>query len=321
MDRPVVSIVMPVFNAERYLAEALDSVLAQTLSDFELVVVDDGSTDSSPTLLGGYAGRDARVRVIRQPNAGGTRAMQRGVDAARGRYLARFDADDRMMPDRLTVQARYLDAHADVVAAGSWVRLIDAKGRFLTVSQPPTDNATIQSHLVRGHTAMYHPSVMIRAEVMQRVGGYDMHFGLAQDLDLFLRLGEVGPLANIKQALLEYRLHAGSVSEQKTERQRGFVKDAVERAWQRRGVQDGVLEHVSNWRPGKDRHSRSSFACKYGWWAFNSGERATAVSYGLDAVRATPLRAEPWKLLVASLVKTPVPSGRYDDGQVESVVT
>jgi glycosyltransferase involved in cell wall biosynthesis len=310
MSEPTVSIVMPVFNAERYLPAAVASVRAQTFGDFELVAVDDGSTDQSGVVLADAAAADARVRVITQGNAGGTAAMQAGVEASRGRYLARFDADDLMHPARLERQVAYLDDHPEVVALGSWVRLIDGRGRLLKTLPTPIGDADIQRDLLKGHTAIFHPSVVVRAEAMRTVGGYDPHFKLAQDLDLFLRLGEVGRLANLPVPLIDYRLHANSVSEQKTAVQRGFVKDAVERAWARRGITDGVLEHTQDWRPGKDRGSRARFACQYGWWAWSSGERRTAAAYGLSAVRATPWRPEPWKLLTAALIKTPPPPDR-----------
>jgi len=140
-----------------------------------------------------------------------------------------------------------------------------------------------------------------------KVGGYDEHFKTTQDLDLWLRLGEVGKLGNVPEVVLKFRQHEASISETRREEQRRFGREACERAWKRRGITGMQYEADEPWRPGKDRASRHKYALRYGWWGFNSGARRTALVYGAKAVGILPLNAAGWKLLGSALLK-PVPS-------------
>jgi hypothetical protein len=148
---------------------------------------------------------------------------------------------------------------------------------------------------------------MMRREAVTRVGGYDPYFKTTQDLDLWLRLGEVGRLGNVPEVVLKFRQHGGSISETKREEQRRFGREACERAWKRRGITGGTFEADEPWRPGRDRRSRHQFALRYGWWGFNSGARNTALAYGLKAVGLAPWDVSGWKLLAAAAIK-PMPS-------------
>jgi hypothetical protein len=157
---------------------------------------------------------------------------------------------------------------------------------------------------------------MIRRSAMQRIGGYCEDFRTNVDLDLFLRLGEVGELAILPETVLRYRLHESSISETRGQEQREFALLACKRAWQRRGIADGVFEAAEPWRPGKDSASKVKFALQYGWWAFNSAHRRTALHYGWRAVEANPANADAWKLLVCAAVK-PMNSRTAKDAAVE----
>ena len=128
---PTISVLMPVYNAERYVAKAVESILAQTCADFEFVIIDDGSTDGSHALLKQYAERDHRIRLISRANTGHVIALNQMLEIASGRYIARIDADDIALPDRFARQVGYLESHGDCVAVGSYVWLIDAAGRSL----------------------------------------------------------------------------------------------------------------------------------------------------------------------------------------------
>jgi hypothetical protein len=214
-----------------------------------------------------------------------------------------MDCDDIALPNRFARQVEFLDANPDVVCTGGYFQLIDGAGRLLTTLRPPTDNATIQQKLLHGHTAICHPLAMIRRTAMERVGGYDTRFKTTQDLDLWLRLGEVGKLANLPQPLLKFRLHESSVSETKREQQRQLGRLACEQAWRRRGISDMVYESDEPWRPGHDRESKYRFALQYGWWAFGSGERKTALLYGAKAIAALPMKSQGWKLMACAMLK------------------
>jgi hypothetical protein len=181
--------------------------------------------------------------------------------------------------------------------------MIDARGRRLTTLRPPADDAQIQQLALRGHCSICHSSSLMRRDAVQHVGGYGRDFTFAHDLELWLRLGEVGKLANLPDTLVQFRLHNSSISETKREEQRRFCRLACEQAWARRGITDGVFEAAEPWRPGRDRASRHRYAMQYGWWALNSGERRTAMVYGAKAVVMRPGRSNGWKLLAKAALR------------------
>jgi glycosyltransferase involved in cell wall biosynthesis len=301
-DGPAISVIMSVYNAGRYLREAVESVLAQTFTDFEFLIVDDGSTDGSPRLLQEYERRDPRIRLTVRGNKGLTRTLNEALAVARGEFIARMDCDDVALPERFEAQREFLLSHPDVVCAGSYWQLVDAAGRLLTTIRPPTEDAEMQRLLLRGHSPICHPAAMFRRDAAARVGGYDETFTTAQDVDLWLRLGEVGKLSNVPRVLLKFRLHQSSVSETKRVQQRSMSRLACERAWARRGI-EGRFEAEEPWRPGRDRHSQHRYAMLYGWWAFNSGERRTALLYALKAIARVPWGSGGWTLLLCSIAK------------------
>lgn len=300
---PTVSVLMSVYNGERYLRLAVESILAQMFDDFEFVIIDDGSTDASPAILREYAARDPRVKLTVRANKGLTVTLNEAFAQSSGTYLARMDSDDVALPERFARQVELLDATPHVACTGGSFQLIDAAGRLLTTLRPPADDAAIQARMLRGHNAICHPCAMIRGAAMEQVGGYDTRFKTSQDLDLWLRLGEVGKLANVPEPVLQFRLHESSVSETKRENQRQMGRLACEEAWQRRGLSGIMYEAGEPWRPGSDRQSKHRFAMQYGWWAWGSGQRATALHYAAKAIAARPLKAEGWKLVACAVLK------------------
>lgn len=302
---PTVSIILAVKNGAAYLPAAIESILAQTFADFEFIIIDDGSDDGvSLPLLRKYADGDARIRLISRPNKGLTRSLNEGVSLATGVFLARMDGDDIALPDRLKLQVHYLRAHPHVVLLGGAYELIDAGGRRIRTWRPAADNATLQRNCLEGSTPICHPLAMMRADAVQKVGGYDESFIVAQDLDLWLRLGEVGEMACVPEVLLLYRQHDGSVSEKKQKLQTDNMQRACEAAWRRRGVQGQYQCRASaGWRSDGGRAARVKFALQYGWWAFNAGHRETARHYGWRAVATMPWRIDGWKLLACSWLK------------------
>jgi hypothetical protein len=293
---------MPVFNAERYLAAALESVLGQTFADFQFLIIDDGSTDATLPVLRRYARHDSRIRLVSRQNRGLVATLNEGLHLARSELLARMDADDVALPWRLESQVAHMEQHEDVLCVGGYYDLIDHRGRMLTTMTPPTDHIGIDREMLAGHTPICHPSAMMRREAALRVGGYDPDMMLAEDLDLWLRLAEIGALANLPVSLVQYRLHFESVSEQAGLRQRQTARLACQRAYQRRGIPGDFQAHDPA-RPQSDRRSRCKFSLMYGWWAFNSAHRYTALAYGLKSVLLSPLDKEAYRLLVCSMIK------------------
>lgn len=229
---PLVSVVVPVRNGARWLNEAIDSVVQQTLGDFELLAIDDGSTDATPQILAGWAGRDSRVRTLRQPNLGLVAALNRGLAEARGALLARLDADDRAAPQRLKDQAEIMDGSPNIGLLGTWAQRIDENGRGRGLLKPETRPDKLAEILTRANPFV-HSSVMLRTNIARSLGGYRAAFEAAEDYDLWLRISEIASVANIPEPLVQYRRHGDSVSARKAIRQ-SFSLRLAQRAAQAR---------------------------------------------------------------------------------------
>jgi hypothetical protein len=221
-----------------------------------------------------------------------------------------MDADDFSLPERFARQVALLDARPEVGVVGTCYELMDEHGRKLHVQLQPSDDATLQKLCLAGTTPICHPSAMIRRTAFVQVGGYHHDTLPAEDLDLWLRIGEVSQLACLPEVLLRYRLHAGSVSETKQARQVEIQKQVRRAAAERRGISLSADQNL-NWREELGEAGRLKQTLKYGWWAFNSGERKTAMAYGGRAVRQAPGSMKAWKLLACSLLK-PLPNRRKE---------
>jgi glycosyltransferase involved in cell wall biosynthesis len=206
---PAVSVAMAVFDGAPWVGAAVESLLGQTLADLEVVVIDDGSTDATPEVLASI--RDPRLRIERRARQGLTRALNRALDLARAPLVARLDADDVALPERLARQRQYLDAHPDVGLLGTGAREVDPSGREVAILRPPVDDAALRRALIRANP-LVHSSVMMRRTVLDRVGGYDPSFPVAQDYDLWMRMARVSRLANLPELLVIRRLPPGRIS-------------------------------------------------------------------------------------------------------------
>jgi glycosyltransferase involved in cell wall biosynthesis len=233
MKTPRVSVVMSAYNEERYLGAAVESLLGQTFRDFELIVVDDGSSDRTPEILASYG--DPRLRVFRQTNQGLTASLSCGVALARGGYIARMDADDVAYPERLARQVGFLDANPGVGLLGTAFDEIDGEGRVVGRRRYPTGDAALRRILIR-HNPFFHSSVMMRREPLETVGGYQAtaESFLVEDYDLWFRLARVTRLATLPEALTARRYHGENVS---LRRETAQLRQAVRLRWRalRRG--------------------------------------------------------------------------------------
>jgi glycosyltransferase involved in cell wall biosynthesis len=229
---PVVSVLMGVHNGLPYVGEAVASILGQTLRAIELVVVDDASDDGTSELLARQD--DPRLVVLRNDhNVGLTQSLNRALATARGRYVARQDADDRSLPDRLERQVAFLERRPDIALCGTWARFIDAHGRLTAIGRPPSDPAALAATLRRGNV-VFHGSIAARRDVVTALGGYRPAFRYAQDYDLYLRALERHRLANLPEPLYELRFHAAAISRAQCAAQTRFAVLARRLAEQRR---------------------------------------------------------------------------------------
>jgi cellulose synthase/poly-beta-1,6-N-acetylglucosamine synthase-like glycosyltransferase len=208
--KPKVSVLMPCYNAGETLPEALESLACQTLADFEIVVVDDGSEDGTPEILRSWAARDPRLRVIGTPHRGIVAALQTGLDECRAPLVARMDADDRSLPGRLEQQLAFMDSHPMVAAAGCLVRAIppnQVRQGFAIYLE--WQNALVSDEDIRREifveSPFAHPSVVFRRQAVEQAGGYQDH-GWPEDYDLWLRLYLTGErFGKVPEVLLEWR--------------------------------------------------------------------------------------------------------------------
>jgi glycosyltransferase involved in cell wall biosynthesis len=216
---PRLSVLMPAFNCRTYVAEAIDSVLAQSFGDFEFLIVDDGSTDGTQDVLLEYARRDARVRLSQNPrNIGIADTLNAGLQQCRGEYIARMDADDICHVDRFRKQIDFLEAHADIGVCGTAYEMFGASSG--TCRHPQTDAEIKVLHLL-GNTAIGHPTALFRRDAVIRSGAaFNRDEFPAEDLWFWIRLGFATKLANLSETLLRYRVHDGQVSKEKMELQR-----------------------------------------------------------------------------------------------------
>ncbi|MDE2411761.1 MAG: glycosyltransferase [Sphingomonadales bacterium] len=214
MTSPAISVAMSVYNGERFLAEAIDSVLAQTFGDFEFLILDDGSKDDTRAIIADYAARDARIRPICRENRGLVVSLNQLLAESRAPLVARMDADDVCHPDRFARQHAFLSAHADYGVIGTWSSDIDELGQPYHVDAPehPADHDAFLESVERGWPLLCHPSVMYRREIVLSVGGYHAAFRHCEDLDLWLRLASVTRIGNLTERLIRYRHYAEQVS-------------------------------------------------------------------------------------------------------------
>lgn len=209
MTAPAVSVLMAVYNGEAWVPEAVESVLGQTFADFEFIVVDDGSTDGTGAILDRRT--DPRLRVVQQPRAGQTRALNRALGLAAAPLLARMDADDVALPERLAQQVAFLRAHSDVGLLGTGCHEISPVGEVTRTIRPPASDDAIRRALIRANPFI-HSSVMFRRDALDAAGRYDEQFAVAQDYDLWLRMSRVTRMANLPEPLVLRRLAPGRLS-------------------------------------------------------------------------------------------------------------
>ncbi|HLZ30585.1 MAG TPA: glycosyltransferase family 2 protein [Chloroflexota bacterium] len=208
---PRVSVALPVWNAEAFLPAAIESILSQTLADLELVVVDDGSTDRTAAILSDFQSRDQRLVVHRQANSGFVSAVNCAVELCSSAYVARMDADDIAVPDRLERQWQFLERHPDVGVVGGAVVIIDSGGTALTTWQTAQSDKQLRAALETTNP-FCDPAMMLRRSALRKVGGYRGAFGSSADYDLWLRISERYALGALSVPVLRYRWHADQLS-------------------------------------------------------------------------------------------------------------
>jgi glycosyltransferase involved in cell wall biosynthesis len=210
-----ITVLMPVYNGECYLERAIQSILFQSFEDFKFLIIDDGSTDSSPSILDRYQSEDPRIEVIRNPkNIGLIKTLNKGLDAIDTKYVARMDCDDYALPGRLEAQVNFMEASPSVGACGTWITVKDASDGSEYIQRYPTQHDKIKLDMLT-YCAIAHPSVILRKSLLDIHNlRYDPDFMHAEDYELWTRAIHKIEFANIPEPLLEYNIHPQNVSSQ-----------------------------------------------------------------------------------------------------------
>jgi glycosyltransferase involved in cell wall biosynthesis len=299
-SRPAASVIIPVFNTVKYLEKALDSVLGQTFTDFEVLLLDDGSNDGSSEILDRYQAADSRCRVYHWPNRGIIATRNEGNRLAKADILILMDSDDICLPDRFDKQMRYLNDHPDCVAVGSRILLIDAEDMPITVMGGCFSHEQIDSTNMGGiDAAFFQPTAAVRKSAMDQAGGYRAEYPSAEDFDLFLRLAEIGRLVNLPEVLLKYRQHLSSIGYRQGSQQADSARRAIQDACLRRGLDCPALQDHPH--PESDRLDPADAHTKWAWWALKAGYLPTARKYAWNVMKQRPLHIETWRLVVCVL--------------------
>jgi glycosyltransferase involved in cell wall biosynthesis len=231
MKKPKISVIMAVYNAEKFLDKSIQSVLGQTLRDFELIIINDFSKDSSLRIIKKHQAKDKRIILINaQRNLGRAKARNRGLKIARGKYIAILDADDIALPERLERQYGFLEKNNDIFLVGSGALNIDENGNTLKVHKAISNPTKVAAKLAK-ENCLYHSSIMFRND-----GAYFYRekFPYSQDYDLYLRILSDGKkIANIREPLIKYRINPSAASWSKKAKQKLFAEKAKEFYFQR----------------------------------------------------------------------------------------
>lgn len=291
--KPVLSVIMPVYNGERYLHKAIESVLNQSFEKFEFLIFDDGSTDNSLQIIKSYAEVDNRIRYFSRENRGIVDTLNECLDLVECELVARMDADDICLENRFQIQLDYLNANPDIVLLGSKVIVIDEDGDEIAPMGKYFDNDALQQGLLEdGGQHIYHPTVIYRKSFVKQVGGYNKAYPNIEDLELFLKLFAVGKLENLSVPLLKYREHLQKVGYTKRLEQQQQVIDLLSKAREQTSSKLDLAE-------AQESIKSQSLAKKYqtwAWWALKAGNKKTAQKYLKKSLIASPLSISNFKL-------------------------
>ena len=231
----LISIVMSVFNGEQFLRTSVESMLNQTYINFEFIIVNDGSVDNTFNILKKYAKKDLRIKIINNDkNIGLTKSLNKGLKIAKGKFIARMDADDISLPERLEKQLSFMEIHSEIGAVGCWYYLIDKYNKIIKECRPPRKYSKIKKALIKkaiiNSVPLIHPGLMIRKDALEKINFYDENFIYAQDRDLLFRILKYYKIAVVPEILFKLRISDKSISAKNEIEQKKYCIMAKRRA-------------------------------------------------------------------------------------------
>jgi glycosyltransferase involved in cell wall biosynthesis len=300
IETPVITVLMPVYNAGKYIGEAIASVLAQSFTDFELLIVDDASTDNTCTVISSFT--DHRIRYVRQERGGVAKALNTGLQAAKGKYIARFDADDICMSERLAKQYEVMQTHPEIVITGSDAVYLLETGEPLFRFYCNAYSNDVLVQMLPSQCPFIHSSVMYRKEAVRTLGGYNEKAHNFEDHLLWMQLHTMGELHNLKEPLVQIRFNPGSVT--MDERWRGRRFRALKKQILLQGTVTDQQEKdllVILEKQNRSSHKMAAYylVCAKKWLTSNYQPQRARVFIG-KAIRSHPLHWEHYALYITS---------------------
>ena len=293
---------MPVYNGALYLREAIDSILNQTYTDFEFLIINDGSTDDTEAIISSYS--DKRIRLVNQKNAGVSAALNHGIQLAKGTYIARMDADDRCMPTRLEEQMLFLDTHPEYIMIGADADYMDKDGMFVFhYSNTGHSNEEISKRVDWITCPFLHSVVIYKKEAVIAAGSYDENAYLFEDHFLWIKLIKMGKVANLKKALISVRLNPSSVTIDQRDCSSEYLRI------KNKAIQTGLLndeegailrKNVIKISASQKLYSYHAYLGKKFLW--NNYHAANARKHFLEAINVYPLKVKSYLLLTMSFL-------------------
>lgn len=296
MRKPKISVVMSVYNGERYLREAVESILEQTFRDFEFIIINDGSTDSTSEILESY--RDTRLRIFRQNNMGLTKSLNKGIRLAQGEYIARMDADDISEPLRLEQQVKVLDHDVTVALVASWYAIINETGDIL-VNRKISQDMKQLAHIFKKENPLCHGTVTMRKKVVEVVGYYDENLRYAQDYELWLSmLHDKNKFYVVPEVLYRHRVSPDSVAKVYTQRTyAAIIKNA------RGERQDHLIARKApKARSLSQKQKRALYHYAIATWKLEDGQTKDARRELVKSIQQDPFNPRFWYRLGLSLL-------------------
>lgn len=240
---PKISVLLPAYNSEKYLEASIDSILSQTFTDFELILVDDGSKDTSPEIINRYALKDKRIVVIKnEKNLGISLTRNKLISFAKGKYIAWQDADDISMRKRLEHQYKYMEENINVGICGGYLEFFNDE-KILSLRTYPEKDSGLRNKIFR-QSPVAQPGAMIRKGVLEKTGLFDINLPQAEDLDLSLRIGQHLEFANLQEKIIKYRMHNNSVTVRKLRENIECTLEVRKRAVKKYGYKMSFMDKI-----------------------------------------------------------------------------
>ncbi|CAH1553005.1 glycosyltransferase [Vibrio rotiferianus] len=268
MNNPLVSIILPVFNAERYISQTLESLIEQTYDNYELIILDDGSNDNSLSIIKSFATRSGKVKVISRENKGLIASLNELLSLCQGQYIARADADDIYIQDRIEKQVKYLQSNPDIAVVGTSYNHISENGTYLSSRRQLIHPESLQVSVLFG-SPLAHPTVMINKSICGKDLYYDNDYPYAEDYELWIRLIHKCnyKIANISENLVNYRVHGNSVSSQFMEEQSASMVKALLNTEKFRSIKNRLPKYID----------KSSLISPYDFYLITKHASATGI--------------------------------------------